>query len=55
MTHAEITAHNESLAIKKIQSAYEKDGFVAAMSLCAEYMGLDARDAYERTKLICGA
>lgn len=54
MTHTEIIAHNESLAIQKIQSAYDRDGFVAAMGLCVEYMGLNTRDAYERTKLIVG-
>ncbi len=53
MTKAEISKHNEALAIEKIKRAYKRDGFVVAMSLCAEYMGVDAREAYTRTKMIC--
>jgi hypothetical protein len=53
MTHDEISKYNEALAIQKIKQAYIQDGFVAAMSLCAEYMGIEAREACNRTKMLC--
>jgi len=53
MTHEEMITYNETLAVQKIKAAYQFGGFVTAMKLCAEYMGLDAKEAFERTKLIC--
>ena len=53
MTHAEMITYNETLAAQKIRTAYQFGGFVTAMKLCAEYMGLDAKEAFERTKMIC--
>lgn len=53
MTHAEMITYNEALAVQKIKTAHKRDGFVTAMKLCAEYIGLDTKAAFERTKMIC--
>jgi hypothetical protein len=45
--------HNESLAIQKIQAEYNRNGLYGAMKLCQEFMGVDARAAYEKVRMLC--
>ena len=53
MTKPEIIAHNESLAIQKIQIAYIVDGLHEAMRLCQEYTGLSVQEAFAKVKELC--
>ena len=53
MTHAEMTAHNEALAITKIQTAYTRRGLYEAMKLTQLFMGVDAVGAYKTVTVIC--
>ena len=53
MTHAETTAHNESLAVTKIQAAYTRQGLYEAMKLTQQFMGIDTKEAYKTVTVVC--
>ena len=53
MTKPEIIAHNEALAIRKIQAAYTRQGLYEAMKLTQLFMGVDAVGAYKTVTVIC--
>lgn len=53
MDKREMALHNEALARVRIRSAYTSEGIVAAMRLCAEYMGMDMREALGEVRSLC--
>ena len=53
MTKQEMIQQNEETAIQKIRIAYINEGLVAAMALCIEFMGVNAKESFTKTKEIC--
>jgi hypothetical protein len=54
MDKQQIALHNEQLAKLKIQSTYADGDLHGAMKLCQDFMGMNARAAYDEVLRICG-
>ena len=53
MTEPEIIAHNEALAISKIQQTFTRQGLLEAMKLAQQFMGINAVEAYKTVTVVC--
>lgn len=53
MTKEEMTRHNEPLFIEKVREEYSKGNLYDAAKLCQDFMGIDAKEAYTRVKMLC--
>lgn len=53
MTPQEIAQHNEAVFIEKVRDDYAKGNLLDAMSLCQDFMGVDAKEAFKRVKMLC--
>lgn len=53
MTNEEMALHNEELLIQKVRDEYSKGNLLDAMALCQDFMGVDAKEAFNRVKMLC--
>ena len=53
MDKYKMALHNETLARVRIRAAYKREGIITAMRLCAEYMGVDMRQALAEVRGLC--